>query len=74
MQLGEDEHALQAVFELLQDPSEFEVELLFSREARGLRRLPRFGEVLTQVGLVDYWDATTWPDACRRAGGTIRCE
>jgi TolB-like protein len=74
LQLGEDERALQAVFELLQDPSEFEVELLFSREARGLRRLPRFGEVLMQVGLVDYWDATTWPDVCRRAGGTIRCE
>jgi hypothetical protein len=73
MQLGEDERALEAVLELLQDPREFEVELLFAREARGMRRLQRFGEVLTQLGLVDYWDATSWPDACRRVDGAIRC-
>jgi len=73
LQLGEDERALRAVQELLLDPGEFEVELLFSREARGLRRHARFGDVLTRLGLVEYWDATTWPDACRRVDGAIRC-
>ena len=73
MQLGEDERALRAVQELLLDPGEFEVELLFAREARGLRSQPQFGDVLTRLGLVEYWDATTWPDACRRVDGAIRC-
>jgi len=73
LQLGEDERALRAVQELLLDPGEFEVELLFAREARGLRSQPQFGDVLSRLGLVEYWDATTWPDACRRVDGAIRC-
>jgi TolB-like protein/DNA-binding winged helix-turn-helix (wHTH) protein/Tfp pilus assembly protein PilF len=73
MYLGEDERALRAVLELLPDRSEFEVELLFSREARGVRTHERFGVVLAQLGLVEYWDATSWPDACRRVDGAIRC-
>ena len=73
MYLGEDERALRAVLELLRDRGEFEVELLFSREARGVRTHERFGEVLAQLGLVEYWDATSWPDACRRVDGAIKC-
>ena len=72
MYLGEDERALRAVLELLQDPGEFEVELLFSREARELRNHERFAEVLAQLGLVEYCDAASWPDACRRVDGTIK--
>jgi TolB-like protein/DNA-binding winged helix-turn-helix (wHTH) protein/tetratricopeptide (TPR) repeat protein len=73
MYLGEDDRALQAVLDLLPDRGEFEVELLFSREARGVRTHQRFGEVLAQLGLVEYWDATSWPDACRRLEGAIKC-
>jgi tetratricopeptide (TPR) repeat protein len=71
--LGEDERALHAVLDLMRDRAEFEEELLFSREARGLRRQEGFGEVLERLGLIEYWDATGWPDACARVDGVIRC-
>ncbi|MEO8467606.1 MAG: winged helix-turn-helix domain-containing protein [Gammaproteobacteria bacterium] len=32
------------------------------------RRLPEFKVLLTDLGLVDYWRATAWPDVCRPAG------
>jgi TolB-like protein len=39
-----------------------------------LRQHPRFGEYLEAAGIVEYWDATRWPDWCDRAtDGAIRC-
>jgi hypothetical protein len=38
-----------------------------------VRTHQKFGEVLAQLGLVEYWDATSWPDACRRLEGAIKC-
>ena len=32
------------------------------------RRLPQFKVLLADIGLVDYWRATGWPDVCRPAG------
>lgn len=72
--LGEDDRALQAGLELVRDPAEFEVELVFSREARGLRRHPRFGELVRALGLESYWDAVGWPSNCRRIGQAITCD
>ncbi|MDX1461108.1 MAG: winged helix-turn-helix domain-containing protein [Xanthomonadales bacterium] len=38
------------------------------------RTHPKFAELLAVIGLVDYWDQTTWPEACRREGsGGIEC-
>ena len=34
----------------------------------GMRRLPRFKEVVTEVNLVEYWRAYGWADYCRPLG------
>jgi TolB-like protein/DNA-binding winged helix-turn-helix (wHTH) protein len=33
-----------------------------------VRRLPEFKQLVREIGLVDYWRATGWPDVCRPAG------
>jgi hypothetical protein len=50
-----------------------EAELLFSREATGLRGHPEFGKVVTKFRLDAYWDRFGWPPVCRRAGDFIHC-
>jgi hypothetical protein len=34
-----------------------------------VRRLPEFRELLIQIGLVDLWHTSGWPDVCRPTGG-----
>ncbi len=72
--LEEAEHALDAGLRLVNDRPSFNVEFVFSREARGLRRHPRFGELVRAIGLNRYWDRFGWPDACRRSGEAISCD
>jgi len=74
LMLGEDDRALRAALELARDPAEFAVEFLFSREARGLRKHPRFGELVGILGLDTYWDAAGWPPGCQRQAARIQCE
>lgn len=74
MILGEDDRAMQSALELVRDPAEFEVEFVFAREAKGLRRHPRFRELVRALGLESYWDATAWPTGCRRDGDMITCD
>jgi TolB-like protein len=39
-----------------------------------LRKHPRYGEYLEAARIVEYWDATEWPDWCERgADEVIRC-
>jgi hypothetical protein len=74
LMLGEDERALRSALELAHDPWEFAVEFIFSREARGLRQHPRFGELAAALGLDTYWDAAGWPPGCERQAAKILCE
>lgn len=74
LMLGEDDRALQGALELARDPTEFSVEFVFSREARGLRQHPRFGELVSALGLDAYWDVAGWPAGCRRQAGRVLCE
>ena len=46
---------------------------LASREAAGMRRLPAFGQVVTQFGLDLYWDRDGWPPQCERTADKIVC-
>lgn len=50
-----------------------EAELLWSREAAGLRGHPDFGQVVSKFRLDAYWDRFGWPAQCRREAGVIRC-
>jgi TolB-like protein/Tfp pilus assembly protein PilF len=47
--------------------------ILWLPEAAAFRRLPRFGELMENLGLVDYWKQYGWPDDCRPAGDGIQC-
>jgi TolB-like protein len=72
--LGEAERAIDAGLRLAHDRPSFNVEFVFSREARELRRHPRFGELVRAIGLNRYWDRFGWPQTCRQAGDTITCD
>ena len=40
-----------------------------------LRQNPRYGEFLKAAGIIDYWDATQWPDWCNRTSdGKVSCK
>jgi TolB-like protein/DNA-binding winged helix-turn-helix (wHTH) protein len=72
--LGEAERAVDAGLRLVNDRPSFNVEFVFSREARELRRHPRFGELVRAIGLNRYWDRFGWPETCRQSGDTISCD
>ena len=72
--LGETERAVDAGLRLVNDRPSFNVEFLFSREARALRQHPRFGELVRAIGLNRYWDRFGWPEMCRQSGDTISCD
>lgn len=40
-----------------------------------VRQLPEFGDLLVDIGLVDYWQSTGWPAVCRPVGaGDVACD
>jgi TolB-like protein/DNA-binding winged helix-turn-helix (wHTH) protein/tetratricopeptide (TPR) repeat protein len=49
------------------------VEFLFAPEAAELRRDPRFPDMLSAVGLDDYWDQHGWPAFCKSQLSTVKC-
>ena len=71
--LGDADKAMDVAFELLHEPAEFDVEFLWARETSILRRHPRFGELVTAIGLDRYWDQFGWPAMCKRQGTSIEC-
>jgi tetratricopeptide (TPR) repeat protein len=51
----------------------FDIALFFSEKGRAMRTDPRFIPLMTQLHLVDFWDAAGWPDACARTAQQIVC-
>jgi len=47
--------------------------LMWHPELAPVRRDPRFKTLVQRVGLLDYWRAHGWPDACRPEGETFTC-
>ena len=43
-------------------------------EMVAFRQDPRFAELVTKLGLVDYWREHGWPDVCQPAGDSLICE
>ena len=70
--MGRAERALEIA---LTDPGREAVDpgILWLPEAAPLRRLPRFGELVKSIGLVDYWKQYGWPDDCRPVGDQVQC-
>jgi TolB-like protein/Tfp pilus assembly protein PilF len=57
----------------LDDPGDLDVGMIWMPEAAALRRLPGFGQLVQDTGLLDYWKQYGWPDDCRPAGETVQC-
>ena len=38
------------------------------------RQDPRFAELVTELGLMDYWREHGWPDVCQQTGDSLICE
>jgi TolB-like protein/DNA-binding winged helix-turn-helix (wHTH) protein len=72
--LGEHERAVAHAEQMLETGQPFDVEFLFARENRALRSHPRFGVLLTRVGVDRYWDQAGWPSWCHREGDGIACD
>lgn len=71
--LGEADRAMNVAQQLLEERGEFDIEFLFAREASVLRSHPRFGELVTELGLEHYWDRYGWPPMCARMSDEIKC-
>ena len=72
--LDETERAIDTALRLTEYRILFIPEFLFAVETAGLRRHPRFAEVVRAIGLDRYWDYFGWPELCRRAeDGAIVC-
>jgi TolB-like protein/tetratricopeptide (TPR) repeat protein len=65
--LDETERAIDTALRLTEYRILFIPEFLFAVETAGLRRHPRFAEVVRAIGLDRYWDYFGWPELCRRA-------
>ncbi len=47
---------------------------LWDPEMIAFRQDPRFADLVTQLGLMDFWREHGWPDFCRPDGGSLLCE
>jgi len=62
--IGDADALFAAMPEVIASGEPFDVELFFSERARALRADRRFATLLTQLHLVEFWNAAGWPDMC----------
>ena len=70
--MGRPERAFE-IAEKFADSGTIDPGILWMPEAEGFRRLPGFGRLMKDLGLVEYWKQYGWPDDCRPAGDDIQC-
>jgi len=73
--IGDVDAVYSAMPEIIANGEPFDVEVFFSDSDNGrvLRTDPRFAGLMQRLGLIDFWDATVWPDKCARTAGNIAC-
>lgn len=71
--LGDADGFYCAMREVVASGEPFDIEVLFSSTGRPLRQDPRFVALMTELGLVDFWDEAGWPDMCARDAGRVVC-
>ena len=48
--------------------------VLWHSDMAAFRQDSRFAELVSKLGLLDYWREYGWPDACQPAGDSVICE
>jgi TolB-like protein/Tfp pilus assembly protein PilF len=72
---GEIEHVMTADLSLIERGLDPLHEWQWTPSRAELRQDPRFTEYLSDIGLIEYWDATSWPPFCERnPEGVIQCQ
>lgn len=67
---GEAERAMEMTRKLIDDPSFFELELIYLDEFSILRQHPDFPAFLDEIGLTDYWQS----ESCRWEDDAVACD
>jgi TolB-like protein len=49
-------------------------DMFWRGDLAAFRQDPRFVELVTEQGLMDYWRENGWPDACQPAGDNVICD
>lgn len=52
---GQADRAMEMAWRLVDDPSYFDIELVYLKELQILRQHEEFPELLDELGLTDYW-------------------
>ncbi|MCH8101507.1 MAG: hypothetical protein IIB74_13880 [Proteobacteria bacterium] len=52
----------------------FNCDVFWLNGLAAFRQDPRFTDLMTELGLVDYWREHGWPDTCQPAGDSVICE
>ena len=71
--IGDADGFYAAMEDVVASGEPFDIEILFSRAGRPLRSDARFVALMTDLGLVDFWDKAGWPDMCARDSGRVVC-
>ena len=74
VQLGQNDIAFQVIEDSLAHnrmawSRDWSIMNIWSPEAAGFRKDPRFSQLAEQIGLVDYWKQYGYPDHCSAGSG-----
>jgi len=71
--IGDVDGLFEAMRNIVASGEPFDVELFFTQQGKAIRQDDRFMPLMKDLGLVDFWDRTHWPDACTRDGDRPVC-
>jgi TolB-like protein/DNA-binding winged helix-turn-helix (wHTH) protein/Flp pilus assembly protein TadD len=71
--IGDVDGLFAAMKDVIASGEPFDVEVFFGERGRVMRGDARFIPLMTQLGLVDFWDSAGWPDVCARGEQQIVC-
>ena len=72
--LKQDELAIDAALDLIRSGADMDVEFLFAPETKFMRQNARFGEIVDELGLEDYWREGNCPSLFTQDGENDWCD
>ncbi len=72
--LGQTEQMIEMLEQLVAEGLMSPLVFLWNESDSQIRQDPRFAELISKAGFLDYWAAHGWPDLCRPDGDSFTCE